>query len=60
MISFKRAEMNHDKVASPNKSYEASIYIAHNLNKLSSSVFCGLTSENVRPLHVTQFIMKYS
>ena len=40
IISFERAETNHDKVASPKRqSNEASIYIAHNLHKLSSCVF---------------------
>ena len=36
IISFWRAETNHDKVASPNNSQanEASIHIAHNLHKL--------------------------
>ena len=42
IISFERARMNHDKVTSPKQqSFEVSIYIAHNLHKLSSCVFCG-------------------
>ena len=44
IISFERAETNHDKVALPKQqSNETSIYIVslHNLHKLSSCVFCG-------------------
>ena len=36
-----RAKSNHDKVASPKQqSNEVSIYVAHNLHKLSNCVFC--------------------
>ena len=42
ITSFERAETNHDKVALPKQqSNETSIYIVHNLHKLSSCVFCG-------------------
>ena len=37
IISFERAETNHDKVASPKQQYN----MAHNLYKISSCVLCG-------------------
>ena len=40
IISFERAETNHDKMASPKQQTDAaSIYIAHDLHKLSGCLF---------------------
>ena len=58
IISFDRAETNHDKVASPKqKSNEVSIYIAHICINFKV-VFLRITSENLRSL--TQVLKKYS
>ena len=59
VISFERAETNHDKVASPKQqSNEVSIYIVHICISFQVVFFLRITSENVRSL--TQFMKKYS
>ena len=54
IISFEKAETNHDKETSPkHQSNEACIYIAHNVNKLSREwATLNAVYEEIFKLHI--------